>query len=89
MRSDKLIVLPELYLKLRNYGNFGRKSSRRAWHVVPAQEVEHNELLNFSKLIVYLFHSTMYIHYITLHYNIIVYYIIYITIYKMVDLSKA
>ena len=28
-----------MYLKLRKYCNFGRKNPRRAWHVIPAQEV--------------------------------------------------
>ena len=34
-------VLLRVYLKTeRKYYNFGTKSSRRAWHVVPAQKVE-------------------------------------------------
>ena len=28
-----------MHSKLRNYCNFGAKSSRRAWHVIPEQEV--------------------------------------------------
>ena len=41
MRDKFIIVLPKLYLKLRKYCNFGIKSSRRAWHVIQAQEVNH------------------------------------------------
>ena len=33
-----------MYLKLRKYCNFGTKNSRRAWHIIPAQEV--NEIHN-------------------------------------------
>ena len=37
-----LFCFTQIYLKLRKYYNFGRKNSRRAWHVIiPAREVNH------------------------------------------------
>ena len=43
-----LFVLPilfwnctEMYLKPRKYYNFGRKNSRRAWHVISTQELKN------------------------------------------------
>ena len=33
-----------MYLKLRKYCHFGTKNSRRAWHVIPAQEVNNSHI---------------------------------------------
>ena len=38
----------QIYLKLRKYYNFGAKSSRRAWHVIPAQKV--NPIASYGTL---------------------------------------
>ena len=38
-----------MYLKSRKYYNFGTKDSRRAWHVVSAQEVKKKNSARLSE----------------------------------------